>query len=198
MTETRRSGLHSVGRCSEEGKPLSDSRSRLGPNVMACDAPTREPAPRRLWPIFVPLAVVAIAVSLLLPAGRHQWALSLIRQPTPYTALSFNRAWALPSSAVTNQLMPISFTVANEEGRAINYRYVVTESDYGVSKTLGGSSKIVDSGTTWTVSTVVRPSCAYSPCQIQVSLPGHPEKIDFLVNLTAKTENSAAKRKKHG
>jgi hypothetical protein len=147
----------------------------------------RPPSPgiagRRWWPVLAPLAIVAIGASLITSGGRHQWALSIFRQPTPYTALSFNRAWALPATAVRNQPVAISFAINNQEGQAVSYRYVLSESAGGVSQTLGGSSRTVAAGATWSVSTVVRPDCGSSPCRVEVSLPGHPETIDFLVTL---------------
>jgi len=148
--------------------------------------PEEPPEPRsvRWWPFLVPVAAIAIGVSLLVPAGRHQWALSLFRQPTPYTVLSFDKASSLPSTAALNRPLPISFTIGNDEGRATYYRYILTQSADGISEKLGGSSRLVAKGKSWTVSTVIRPSCAGSPCKIEVSLPGHPETIDFLVTLT--------------
>jgi hypothetical protein len=137
---------------------------------------------RRWWPILVPLALVALAASLVLPAGRHQWALSLFRQPTYYTALSFNRASALPTTAAENALVPFSFTIGNHEGRTITYRYLVTETAAGSkSRVMKQSTKVVVAGAESTVSVAVRFSCALSPCTVQVSLPGHPETIDFLM-----------------
>jgi hypothetical protein len=127
--------------------------------------------------------VLVLAVTLLFPAGRHQWALSLIRQPAGFTALSFDVPSALPAYADRNQPITVSFTVSNQEGKATRYRYVLTESAAGQAQTLGQSSKTVAAGSQWNVSTVVRPTCAASPCQVEVSLPGHPETIDFLVYL---------------
>lgn len=167
------------------------ARRQPGSEIMARPARRQELAARRWWPVLVPLAVLAIGVSLLLPAGRHQWALSLFRQPMRYTALSFNKAWALPTTAVINEPIAISFTIGNQEGRAMDYRYGIIESAGGISHTLGESTRIVAAGATWIVSTVIRPTCATSPCRVEVWLPGHPETIDFLVTLRAG-------RKKHG
>jgi hypothetical protein len=144
----------------------------------------KEPARRRLWPALVPLALLALGASLITPAGRHQWALSLFKQPTGYTALSFNEAWALPTLAVADKPIAISFSVGNHQGHAVSYRYVLAQESDGETQTLQQASKVVGAGATWTVSTSVRPSCAASPCKVQVTLPGHPETIDFLVGLT--------------
>ena len=132
----------------------------------------------------MPLALLAILVSLLVPAGRHQWALSLIRQPTPYTALFFNKASALPVSAVRDRPMALSFSIANHEGKAITYRYVVSQEAAGKSQVLAQASRGVNVNTTWSVSAQVTPSCRSSPCRLTVSLPGHPETIDLLLTIS--------------
>jgi hypothetical protein len=133
------------------------------------------------------LAVLAIAVevSLISPAGRHQWALSLLRQPTPYTVLSFSHAASLPATAIVNKPIRVSFTVGNHEGRVVDYRYVLTATGGGKSRILGQSKKTIAAGATWTVSREVIPACGTSPCRIEVALPGHPETIDFSVSLNA-------------
>jgi hypothetical protein len=134
------------------------------------------------------LALLAIGASLLSPSGRHQWALSLFRQPTPYTVLSFNQAAALPTTTAVNDPIRFSFTVGNHEGHAADYRYVLSASSgsasSGRTRILGSSARMVAAGATWTVSTAVRPTCAISPCRIEISLPGYPETIDFLVTLS--------------
>jgi hypothetical protein len=135
---------------------------------------------------LAPLVVLAIASSLISPAGRHQWALSLFRQETPTTTLFFNKAWTLPSTAVARAPLSVSFTIDNEEGRAVNYRYVLSVSDGKHSRVLRKSARIVDAGQAWTVSTVIRPACDVSRCHVEVSLPGYPETIDFLVTLKAR------------
>jgi len=144
-----------------------------------------EPPTKRWWPLLAPLAVVVLLSTLVFSAGRHEWALSLFRQPTPYTALSLNKAWDLPSTYALGQAIPISFTISNQEGRTISYRYVVSESAGGTSETMSQSSRKVAVGASSTISTVVRPTCIRSPCRIQISLPGHPEIVDFLINLKA-------------
>src|SRR5277367_1569914 len=83
--------------------------------------------PRR--PVIAIVAVMAVGASLLIPASRHQWALSIIRQPTRYTALAFRYAWLLPSTTSMDQRVPVFFTVSNQEGQATKYRYVLREVD---------------------------------------------------------------------
>jgi hypothetical protein len=139
---------------------------------------------RRWWPLLLPLALLAVALSLATPAGRHQWAVSIIRQPTQYTELSFNNAAALPATATQNEPIKISFTIGNNQGQAVSYRYVVSESPATTSKSLYSAEKTIPTGTKLTIPITVRPTCPSSPCKIAISLPGHPETIDFLVNLT--------------
>jgi hypothetical protein len=137
--------------------------------------------PRPWWPILAPLAVLVAGISLLSPAGRHQWALSLFRQPTRYTVLFFDHPADLPATAAAGHPIRVSFTVGNREGRAVGYRYVVRSAGGRRSRFVGEAARTVAAGASWTVSTAVRPACRTSPCRIQVSLPGHPETIDFLV-----------------
>lgn len=139
----------------------------------------------RWWPVLVPLALLALGISVATPAGRHQWALSLFRQPTDYTSLSFDNAAALPATAVLNKPLTVSFNIGNNEGKAIKYHYIVSESPPGKSKNLYSAEKTVAADSTVTIPVTVRPTCPSSPCKVEVSLLGHPETIDFLVNLTA-------------
>jgi hypothetical protein len=137
---------------------------------------------RRWWPVLAPLAVLAVALSLLLPDGRHQWALSLFRQPTYYTALSFKDPSSLPVTAAKNRPITFAFSVGNQEGRPVRYRYILSVTRHGSSYVLGESTKTVAQGATWIVSAKVNPACDGSPCRIEISLPGHSERIDFLLS----------------
>ena len=147
----------------------------------ACPPPGRA---RWCWRVLAGAAGLASAISLLVPAGRHQWALSLLRQPTQYTVLYFDRAAVLQDRVTPGQPVQFAFTVGNREGRALRYRYVISTyplgSGGGRPLLLAESAKLVPAGSNWSVSVTVRPHCGSSPCRIQVSLPGHPETIDFL------------------
>jgi hypothetical protein len=123
------------------------------------------------------------------PAGRHQWALALIRQPTPYTALWFDNAAALPTAAVSGRQMTVSFSVANHEGKVVAYRYLISEEAGGKSQLLAEASRAVSANRTWAVSAQIRPSCRSSPCRLTVSLPGHPETIDLLLTIIHRPRN---------
>jgi hypothetical protein len=156
-----------------------------GPGRAGPSGRDHEPGARRWWPVLAPLAVLAIGVSLLSPAGRHEWALALVRQPARYTVLSFSHPAALPAAATIGEPIMVSFTVGNEEGRAADYRYLISAAGGRRPRILGESARTVAAGATWTVTTAIRPACGTARCRIQVSLPGHPETIDFLVALKA-------------
>jgi hypothetical protein len=158
--------------------PLSsaDTEESAGPGL------SDPGVPRRWWPIVLPVTVLAIAVSLILPAGRHEWALSMFRQPTPYTALSFSNPTALPRSVSGSEPIRLSFQVVNQEGHTVNYRYILSVLRGSHSAVLANSVKPVAPGADWNVSATVRPACGKSECRITVSLPGYPETIDFTLN----------------
>jgi hypothetical protein len=139
--------------------------------------------PRLWWPIGCAAAALVIAVSLLFPAGRHQWALSIIRQPARYTALSFRYGWLIPKFGIKGASMDLFFTITNQEGRTLKYRYIIRQTDGLTTQTLSGADQIVRAGASWMVDTKVRPSCGISPCHVEVMLPGHSEAIDFLITL---------------
>jgi D-inositol-3-phosphate glycosyltransferase len=146
----------------------------------------RPPVSRARWSLRVLAGAAALvsAISVLVPAGRHQWALSLLRQPTRYTVLFFDRAADLPAHATAAQPVRFRFTVDNREGRDMRYRYVINAyplGDGGRPRPLARSAKLVRDGSDWSVSVIVRPHCDSGPCRIEVSLPGHPETIDFLL-----------------
>jgi hypothetical protein len=155
---------------------------------------------RRWWPVLGPIAAIALAVSLVLPASRHQWVLSVLRRPTYYTALSFNDASALPTTAAKGSRIPVSFTIGNQEGRTLTYEYVVSESDpTSFFQTMATAAHTLGPGHTWTVSINVKANCSLvPPCRIRVSVPGHPERIDLLVTLKpAEHKHHAKKSKRH-
>ncbi len=181
---TSRRGQAQAGLSTEPPDTAASSPLGHSPHRPASRSSYRDQPTRRWWPVLLPVLALALAASLLVPAARHQWALSLIRQPTPYTTLSFNNSWALPTTAAAGQPIAFSFTIDNSQGRAIKYRYVVTESTEQVSETLAQDTKRVAPGGKWVVNKTVRLACATGlSCRVAVNLPGHPETIDFLVTI---------------
>jgi hypothetical protein len=115
---------------------------------------------------------------------------SLFRQPTRYTVLAFSDPANLPDRARLDESLTVAFTISNYEGRAVTYRYVLSEDSRDAHKVLGASARSVAAGRTAAVVTAVRPSCRTSPCRIEVSLPGHAETIGFLVSLVTQRPSS--------
>ncbi|HYK32789.1 MAG TPA: hypothetical protein VEV63_12540 [Streptosporangiaceae bacterium] len=154
---------------------------------------------RRWWPVLGPIAAIALAASLVLPASRHQWELSIFRQPARYTALSFKDASELPTTAISGSRIPVSFTIGNQEGRTLTYKYVVSESDpANFPQTMATAARTLGPGRTWTVSLDVKATCSLvPPCRIVVSVAGHPERIDLLVTLTPAVHKHHARKSSH-
>jgi hypothetical protein len=152
----------------------------------AQDTQPRVARRRRLWPLALAAVVALVGLSFVSPAGRHQWALSFIRQPSRFTALSFQNAAALPRNIEAGARIHLAFTVANHEGRQTKYPYVLSSANpNGTSArtVLDRAALTVPSGTQRTASVTVRPVCAASACEVQVSLLGHPETLDVLLDV---------------
>ena len=136
------------------------------------------------------VSAIIIITSLLSPYIRHQWALSLSGQNARYTELAFNRAAALPVTAVRGKSIQISFTITNDEGTALFYRYVVASGSGSKLKLVSSSSKTVPQGAAWRVNRLVVPKCAQIACRVQVSLPQQGERIDFILMLKEPIKSS--------
>jgi hypothetical protein len=138
------------------------------------------PGRRRWWPSLTVLLVVAIGITLSFPAGRHQWDVSILRQPTRYTVLYFDHPASLPHQATANQTISFSFTIVNDEGRSVDYHYRVQTSPTDPPQEQEASTTIPASRQE-AISVSLRPACAASPCRIRISLAGYSESIDFLL-----------------
>lgn len=136
------------------------------------------------------VTALLVVASLLSPWIRHEWALSLGRQNTPYTQLGFSRAAALPATAVRGKGIPISFTITNDEGKQILYQYVVASGSGTKLESLSSATKFVAMGASWDVDITVVPKCAEAACRIQVSLPRQGESIDFMFTYPDKSSKN--------
>jgi hypothetical protein len=127
-----------------------------------------------------------VVVSVVLPVGRHQWAESLIRQPTPYSTLAFADPTGLPKSIVSGEPVEFTFTIGNEEVRDQVYHYVAKSTPTKITA-YGGyfavGSVAVPVGGSRRVTVSADPECTASPCTLSVILTGHAESIDFNVRL---------------
>ncbi len=134
------------------------------------------------WLLGTGLLAVALAVaSFLSPWVRHEWALSLERQPARYTQLGFTNAASLPTTGVRGKGIPVSFLITNDEGRQVSYRYVVASGSGTKLTTLSSGTTVLAAGASWGVRIVVVPKCAAASCRVQVSLPEQDESIDFIL-----------------
>jgi hypothetical protein len=128
--------------------------------------------------------VLLVVLSLITPGGRHQWALSFVRQPTPTTTLAFTHPADLPSAASSGSPVSVAFTVSNQEGRDLDYRYVVTSRSSAQSPAVLAHGVVpVRDGGRRSVSLHVVPRCTTSPCTVKVTLPGPGEAIDMQLDL---------------
>jgi hypothetical protein len=108
----------------------------------------------------------------------------LIRQPTPYTTLSFQDVAGLPHNVESGAPVHLTFTVANHEGRRIDYPVVLRSGNAdgaGTVTALLRTTVTVPSGGQRSTSVSVRPACKTSACELQVSLPEQAETIDVVL-----------------
>ena len=174
-----------VVRTDEPGRPPSMSHTEF--NEESVDPQDEQPR----WDLWLYgagfVTAILVVASLLSPWVRHEWALSLERQNTPYTQLGFNSAVALPVTAVRGKGIPISFAITNDEGKQETYQYVVASGSSTKLKSLGSATKVVAKGASWDVNITVVPKCAASDCRVQVALPRQDESINFMFTYLSKT-----------
>jgi hypothetical protein len=140
------------------------------------------------WLLGTGLLAIALAVaSFLSPWVRHEWSLSVQRQPAPYTQLGFTNTASLPATGVAGKGIPVSFNITNDEGRQVSYRYVVESGSGTTLTTISSGTTVIDAGQSSGVHLVVVPKCAAASCRVQVSLPEQNESIDFMLTYPAQT-----------
>jgi hypothetical protein len=161
--------------------------------VAAGEKPTAPPAlqPLRRVPtsahrtlVWVATAVICVAAAAALGIAfphqiAHQIALSVTRQPTPYTELYFSDPQSLPSSLSLSAPNLFGFTVVNHEGHDTVYSYVVTlASSYGSSIIAQGRIDLKNNMSA-TRPVNVRPTHSATEYVTTVSLQGRFETIHF-------------------
>lgn len=137
------------------------------------------------------VTAVLVVASLLSPWVRHEWALSLGRQNTPYTQLGFNSAAVLPVTAVRGKGIPISFAITNDEDKQVSYQYVVASGSGAKLESLSSATNTVAVGASWDVNITIVPKCAETACRVQVSLPRQGESIDFMFTYQDKSSTKS-------
>jgi hypothetical protein len=132
--------------------------------------------------VLTTLLVVGVTVVGLSSEARHQVALSIARQPEKYTELYLSadrRPQVSPSP--DGEVISVSFTVVNHEGRTTEYPYsvrLVDPSEAPVARA-GGSLEVGDgSAVTTTVAVGVPASATWSA--VEVDLEGRAEHLRFL------------------
>ena len=148
---------------------------------------------RPWWPFVVPLAVAALLVMLAFPGARHQLDVSLVRQPARYTTLAFVEPTALPTVIVAGKPLAFRFSVGNNEGSTVAYRYFVLATPSKKSSIFTGGSVAVREGRTRSVRVSAVPTCSGSPCRISVLLV-NVESIDFNVKVTGVASHEGSRR----
>jgi hypothetical protein len=145
---------------------------------------------RRWWPYMAIAAALLVGASLLSPAGRHQWDVSIFRQPTHYTTLSFVAAAKLPSTATAGKPVSLVVALGNNEGRLVDYPYVVTSANATGSdvRVVQRATVAVPAGHVREVAINVAPTCTSASCRLAVLLPEQAESIDVLLRVHRPTK----------
>lgn len=161
--------------------------------VAAGEKPTAPPAlqPLRRDPISAHRTLLWVAVVVICSATAaalgiafphqiaHQIALSVTRQPTPYTELYFSDPQSLPSSLSLSAPNLFGFTVVNHEGHDTVYSYVVTlASSYG-GATIAQGRLDLRNNMSATRLVNVRPTHGATEYVTTVNLQGRSETIRF-------------------
>jgi hypothetical protein len=134
--------------------------------------------------VLVAIAAVLAVVGLTAfawrsPAVRRQISLSVTRQPTPFTELSFMDHTNLPAFLSTSYTNEFAFTIGNHEGKAVSYPYVVTaKSSHGTTALATGTVN-VDSGRSVRVPVSFLAPEPATQYVITVQLSGRPQLLHF-------------------
>jgi hypothetical protein len=153
----------------------SDSQAQILPDAGAPDV-------RHVWPwlILAALCVTVVGLGFAYPREiRHQLAISFSRQPTPYTELYFTNPQTIPTFLSVSRPDSCSFTIANHEGRARTYSYVVTLSSSQGTSTVGSGTIGVEDGGAATRLVEVGPAKPGRAYTVTVKLLGRSETIHF-------------------
>ena len=134
-------------------------------------------------PLYIGIGLVTILILIAAAATlskpfRHQLALSIVRQPTPYTQLYFPHPGTLPGKLKVDRKNTFQFAIVNDENRAVRYTYIVLF-DGSKSRHVSTATVTVSNGQTVTPSVTVVPRERKSKYQISVTLKGMNQSIHF-------------------
>jgi hypothetical protein len=156
-----------------------------GPSVDRCgqvgSVGLRSKAP---LPLYIGIGLVTILILVAAAAAlskqfRHQLALSIVRQPTPYTQLYFPHPGTLPGKLKVDRKNTFQFAIVNDENRAVRYTYIVVLLHGSKSRHVSTATVTVSNGKTVTPSVTVVPKERTSRYQISVTLEGMNQSIHF-------------------
>jgi hypothetical protein len=135
---------------------------------------------RRAFLILAATLAAGAFVSGLFSSGfRSQVAKSTSRQPTLFTELYFTNARYLPKDLRGQGPFSFQFTIANHEGRTVDYSYLVTAAHVGGTTPITRDAVIVESGHATALSVSFVPARTNTPYLVTVELVGRPESIHF-------------------
>lgn len=126
------------------------------------------------------ILVIFFIVALIFPQQlKHQLAISILRQQTPYTQLYFTDPDRLPENLRVAQENNLDFTIENSEGRTYSYTYIITLED-SRSRLLVSKETvtIADTGSA-TFTAVIVPKDRKSKYLISIELQGMNQSIHF-------------------
>jgi hypothetical protein len=132
------------------------------------------------------LAMLVLVGLVLAVAGRrtvaHQFELSFVRQPTPYTELFFAPPQPLPTGKA--KTTTFRFSVHNREGRAITYEYVSTLQTAARTVPIGHGTIVLGSDQTGTRALTMPTPRGDRRFVVSVTLVGRPESVYFVGGAT--------------
>jgi hypothetical protein len=143
--------------------------------------PSRKDTPWRLV-VGIGLAVVLVILGVATAYSkqfRHQIAISIVRQPTPYTQLYFTSPAALSEKLKVDQKNNFEFTIENDEARTYHYTYVVTLEDSRSHLVVSKTSVTMSNGDRVTRVVTVVPKDRKSTYLITITLEGMNQSIHF-------------------
>jgi hypothetical protein len=136
------------------------------------------------WPLYIGVGLIVVLVLIGVSAAlskpfRHQLALSIVRQPTPYTQLYFPNPGTLPSELKVDHKNTFDFTVVNDENGAYHYTYTVTIADSRSHSVVSVKAVTIANGSSVTYPVTVVPKDRKAKYLITVALSGVNQSIHF-------------------
>ena len=173
MRQPQNNHVDQGGQADSSG-PADDRCDQVGTQGLRRKAPL---------PLYIGIGLVAILTLIAAAAAvskqfRHQLALSIVRQPTPYTQLYFPHPGTLPGKLKVDRKNTFQFAIVNDENLAVRYTYIVLFDD-SKSRRVSTATVTVSNGQTVTPSVTVIPRERKSRYQISVTLKGMNQSIHF-------------------